>query len=188
MYNIAFNTGWKPKGLKTFTMKNMRFLIFICLITTSFASFSQGAEIKSGIVYYFTRYVEWPASRQSGDFIINVVGNDDITGHLQTMSKAKSLGSRKIVVSAVNSVADAKNCHILFLASDKLSEFNSAVLTAENNNFLLVTDESGYGKKGAGINFITKNGKPSYEINQTAVSKCGLKISSKLTTLGTVIE
>ncbi|MFY0686637.1 MAG: YfiR family protein [Cyclobacteriaceae bacterium] len=169
-------------------MKYIRILSLFCLTLLSYASYGQGAEIKSGIVYYFTRYVEWPASKQSGDFVINVVGNDEITSHLQTMSKAKSLGSRQIVVREVGSVSDAKNCHILILAGDKLDQFNTAALTAENNNFLLVTDAQGYGKKGAGINFITKNGKPSYEINQTSVNKCGLKISSKLTTLGTVIE
>lgn len=163
-------------------------MLIMLVAGMAITSNAQVAEIQSGIVFYFTKYVEWPASRQSGDFVISVVGDDEITSHLQTMAKAKTVGARKIVVNKVATADAAKGSHIIFLAPNKAGQFGTATQLASSQNALLVTNSKGYGKKGAGINFITKNGKPSYEINQGAISSCGLKISAKLTALGTVID
>lgn len=148
---------------------------------------AQDAKIKSGIIYYFTKYVEWPAAKSSGDFIICVLGNDDIKPYLDALASAKTVGTRKIVVKTINSVSEAKNANILFLPQSKNDQFANAASIAKQYNCLLVTETDGYGRKGAGINLINKGGKPSFEINESATTACKLKVSSKLTALGTVI-
>ena len=163
-------------------------MLFALLVSLAMQSYGQVGKVQSGIVYYFRSYIEWPAAKQAGDFEISVLGATDLTDYLQTLAKVKTVGSRKITVKSVTSISEAKGSHILFLAENKLDQFDGAAEIAKSNNILLVTDKNGYGKKGAGINFITKDGKPSYEINQSMVNACELKVSSKLTDLGSVIN
>jgi hypothetical protein len=51
-------------------------------------------------------------------------------------------------------------------------------------NALLVTDKSGYGRKGAAINFLMVGSKLNFEINNATINASKLKASSKLAQLG----
>lgn len=168
-------------------MKRLALFGFLTIFLFQINLQAQDAKIKSGIIYYFTKYVEWPASKSSGDFIICVVGNADIKPYLDVLAKAKTVGTRKIVVKTVNSPSEAKSANIIFLPKAKNSLFGTAVSIAKQYSCLLVTETDGYGRKGTGINLVTINGKPSFEINESATSACKLKVSSKLTALGTVL-
>ncbi len=163
----------------------LAFCVFLFSVSQTHA---QTEKIQSGIFYYFTTYIEWPPAKSTGDFVITVVGNDPIVSHLKDMAKAKRVGSRPIVVKQSSTIQAASESHIIFLGNDKLSQFSTALAVAASKNILLVTDMDGYGEKGAGINFFIKNGKPAYQINNGAIASCGLKSSSKLTSLGTEIN
>jgi len=177
------------KYLPIFEANSLRyFFLLVSLILMNFNLFAQQEKVQSGIVYYFTRYIEWPAEKSSGDFVIATLGADAMVSHLETMASAKTVGSQKIVVKNVSSVNDASDAHILILGDKNLFDLSKALGLSKARNVLVVTDESGYAKKGSGINFIVKNGKPSYEINMTSIERAGLKVSSKLTALGTVIN
>jgi hypothetical protein len=52
---------------------------------------------------------------------------------------------------------------------------------------LLITEEAGLGAKGSDINFITKDGKLAFELNQAAASKRNLKVSNTLTSMAILI-
>jgi len=148
---------------------------------------AQNTKIQSGIIYYFTTNVEWPSSKSSGDFVIGVVGSGGIISSLKELASAKKVGTRKIVIKNVSSASAGKGCHILFLTKNKSSEVEAAVGVANSSNSLLVTESSGLGKKGSGINFVIKAGKTAFEINESAINGCGLKISGKLKSLGIVL-
>jgi hypothetical protein len=51
----------------------------------------------------------------------------------------------------------------------------------------VVTEEPGQGVKGSDINFIDKDGKLAFELNQNAVNKRKLKVSTELTRLAIII-
>ena len=165
--------------------KGYLLLTLVLVIFIGTKSTAQTRKIQSGIVYYFTQYMKWPDQKQKGDFNIYVVGNDEILTHIQSMAKEKqSVGSQQIVVKNVASIGEVLNAHIVILSKNSIKDFSLATEKAQSDHFLLVTSQAGYGKKGAGINLVVKNGKPGYEINEQVISKCGLKAGSKLITLG----
>jgi hypothetical protein len=163
------------------------FLGLIMCIMLCKVAFTQDAKIQSGIVYYFTNYVEWPASKSSGDFVIGIVGSGGVTDFLQQLARVKKVGTRKIVIKKISTVSTAKGCHIIFLTKKKSAEFDAAIVLAISTKSLLVTESEGFGEKGAGINFVTKKGKTAFEINESAINSCGLKVSSKLKALGIIL-
>jgi hypothetical protein len=55
-------------------------------------------------------------------------------------------------------------------------------------NVLTVSDERGFAQQGVGINFYTEEDKVRFEINQDAVNRSGLRISSKLLSLAKIVR
>jgi hypothetical protein len=162
-------------------------LFFICIFSFS-NGFGQVKKIQSGIVYYFTQYVEWPADKQQGDFVIVVLGSDDITAHLAEMAKVRKVGSRKIVVKEINTISEAQDASIVFLPASMKSQLSSVMSYTMANSILLVSEGDKIASAGACIGFVLNAGKPGFEINTASVQSSNLKVSAKLTSLGTVVK
>lgn len=168
-------------------MKKTLLLLIICLTTIFYATAQNFAQVQSGLIYHFTKYVEWPVTMRSGDFVIGIVGTTDVSKFLQALSKSKKAGSQPIVVKKFKNVAEVTKCHIIYLPQKKSKEFTAALTKSVQNNSLLITEKNGLGKKGASINFIVQGGKPKFEVNKTAIQKAKLKINDKLVALGIVV-
>lgn len=152
----------------------------------AFTANAQMGKFETLYMYNFTKMVEWPTNKKSGDFVIGIVGKGDVNKYA-TMLNGKLVGSQKIVVKEFSSTSSASGCHILFLTTSKLGEFSAALAKSKSMNALLVTDKSGYGKKGAAINFLMLGAKLNFEINKSTMNASNLKSSSKLEQLGKVV-
>ena len=142
---------------------------------------AQDAKMQGVYIFSFTRYVQWPEEYNQGDFIISIIGDSPMVQELQNLADKKKVDGRIIKLVKINSVAEIKKCNILFLP-DNQSHLLSSVLVHTNDwSTLIVTQQEGLGKKGSCINFITKDGKPTFELNMTAVTKHQLKVFTELT-------
>jgi hypothetical protein len=142
---------------------------------------AQDAKMQGVYIFSFTRYVQWPEEYNQGDFIISIIGDSPMVQELQNLADKKKVDGRTIKLVKINSVAEIKKCNILFLP-DNQSHLLSSVLVHTNDwSTLIVTQQEGLGKKGSCINFITKDGKPTFELNMTAVTKHQLKVFTELT-------
>jgi hypothetical protein len=138
-------------------------------------------------VYSFTRYIQWPEAYNQGDFEILVLGDSPVTEELKIMAQSKKVGERPIKVTQVSSLPEIKKCHILFLPfaqSDKLSE---VIQKVNSQPVLIMTEGPGLGRLGSCINFIVKDGKLAFELNQSAFARQNLKASAELTRLAIMI-
>ena len=159
----------------------MRRCVFAALlvILCSLAS-AQEYKLHSVYVYGFTRYVEWPADYNSGDFEIFVLGDSPIIERLKEMAGSKKVGERSIKITKINSPAEIKKCNILFIPASQSAQFANVLAKTATQSILVITEEPGLGVKGSDINFITKDGKLAFELNQNAASNHNLKISNAL--------
>jgi hypothetical protein len=144
----------------------------------------QQSQVQSAYIYHFTKYMEWPSNKQSGDFVIGVVGSSPILPYLQSLAASKKAGMQKIVVKKFSSVSAATSCHMLFISSKNSSELSAAIAKGKKFNALIVTEKSGLGKKGACINFVIIGGKARFEINESAIKSNNIKVSAKLMQMG----
>ena len=154
-------------------------LAVLMIVFCNFAS-AQGYKLHSVYVYGFTRYVEWPADYSQGDFEILVLGDSPIIDQLKEMATAKKVGDRSIKVTRISSPAEIKKCNILFVPAAQSAQFATILSKTASQSILVITEEPGLGAKGSDINFITKDGKLAFELNQNAASKHNLKISNAL--------
>jgi hypothetical protein len=168
-------------------------LIFITgSLVMSFLKISAQHEtdyrIQANIIYRFTKYIDWPANKKAGDFIIGIVGDSPLYDELKSLSANKTAGNRKIVVIKMSPTASSYNCNILFITEEESSGLKRiAVLTAEAA-ILIISESDGLARKGSCINFVTVDERLKLEINKENIEQRNLKIASELLELGTIIK
>lgn len=166
-------------------MKKCASLIVLCL--TINLSFAQSYKLHSVYIYGFTRYVIWPDEHNEGDFEIMVLGETPMFEELQSLAAAKKVGDRAIKITRINSPSEIKKCNILFIPAANSDKLSDVVTRIGNKSTLIITEEPGLGTKGSHINFIQKDGKLAFELNQAAASKHNLKISNTLSGMAILI-
>jgi hypothetical protein len=151
-------------------------------------------EIKAAYLYNFGRYVEWPASARSvgdsgsPDFAIGVVGDSPVVAPLRTIAASKKVGGRAILVRQFKAATDFQPCQVLFVPAGQDPELVSAILKkARATATLIVGEEEGFALKQGQIGFYTDQNNMKFEINVGSADKVGLKISSKLLSLGRIV-
>jgi hypothetical protein len=138
-------------------------------------------------MYNFTRYIQWPSSQQSGDFVIGVLGNSEVVGNLKDMASSKKVGSQKITVNIYKSVSEIAGCHMLFVPESQSKSFSEIMDRVGSTSTLIITEKPGLGTAGSAINFIVHDGKLKFELNKTATDRANLKVSGDLSKLAIMI-
>lgn len=162
-------------------------LVVLVLAALPFMAKAQDYRIHSVFIYNFTKYIQWPSTDQSGDFIIGVLGNSPIVGSLEKLAQERKVGSRAMVIKKFSTVSEISKCHMLFIPENSSNDFEAALAKVSGQSTLIMTERKGLGSKGSGINFITVDGKQKFELNKSATEKAQLKVSTELTSLAIVI-
>jgi hypothetical protein len=149
---------------------------------------SVGYDIQANIIYRFTKYIDWPDAKKSGDFIIGIVGESPLTDALKNFIANKTAGNQKIVIKRFSSSADNFYCHILFISEDESGSLRKIALKTAGNAVLIVTESDGLALKGACINFSIVADHLKLEINKNNIEQRDLSIASELLQLGKVVK
>ncbi len=160
-------------------------VIFSALSITE--GLAQNYKMHTVFIFSFTRYIQWPDAYNGGDFEIMVLGDSPIVEELKSMAQAKKVGDRTIKVTKINAPSEIRKCNILFIPADQSQQITEILAKVTTQSILIVTEEPGLGAKGSNVNFIVKDGKLAFELNQGAASRQGLKVSNELSRLAILI-
>lgn len=144
-------------------------------------------EIHAAMLYNFIKYVQWPDDAAGGEFVVGVLGEDDVFNTLKTWYDGKPKGSKKYVIKKLGSAAEASSCQVVYVGKGKSKEFDGVKSSTTGKSVLTVTDGNGLGQKGSCINFKVIDGKLKFELNQATVTSSNLKVSGQLTSMAIVI-
>jgi hypothetical protein len=146
--------------------------------------YSQEHKFKALFVYNFTKYIEWPSSSVSDNFVIGVVNDNDLFKELRPISGTKRISGVPVLVKEFNDTDNPEGCHILIFNSSKKEYLANLVSRTLNKPVLLISDKPGLCSEGAGICFVTKNGNLNFEVSRNNISSHSLKVASQLYNLG----
>ena len=167
-------------------------LVFSTTATAQEAYIDREAKIKSAYLYKFIRYVQWPDATMAADsqFVIGSVGGSSVDTYLAAIAKTRTAKGKKLVFRRVESVQQAKSCHVLFLPNHTDSQLRNTILKELHASPVLVVGESDpvYLRLGGVITFNVVNNKVRLRLSTTNASAKGLKVSSKLARLAEVID
>ena len=169
----------------------MRTLFLLTLLAIMVGSVSAQErpthEIHAAMLYNFIKYVQWPNEGESGEFVVGVLGEDNVFNTLKQWYDGKPKGSKKYVIKKLSSAAEAAVCHVVYVGKSKNRDFDDVKASIAGKSVLTITDGSGMGQKGSCINFKVVDGKLKFELNQGVITGASLKVSSQLSSMAILI-
>jgi hypothetical protein len=168
------------------------FCISFLLLGGAFTSHAQSGTdyaVHANIIYHFTKYINWPEDKKSGDFVIGIVGESPLFDKLKLLfSSNKSVGGQRIVLRRYQPSSRTFDCHILFIGDDESSSLKKIASGTAASSILLVTESDGLARKGSCINFVIIDDRLKLEINKKNIQDRDLEIATELLNLGTVVK
>lgn len=175
---------------KSITILKLICLAGILLLSTRKVQAQQETDytVHATIIHRFTKYIDWPANKKSGDFIIGIIGDSPLYDELKSFTANKTVGNQKIVVTKISRPESYNNCHILFISEEESGSLKRIAAITAGAPVLIITEYNGLAHKGSCINFITINQRLKLEINKDNVAQRNLHIASELLDLAIIIN
>jgi hypothetical protein len=148
-------------------------------------------QVKAAFLYNFAKFVEWPAGTfpsPSAPFRVCVLGHDPFGDTLTSIVQGKSISGHAIVSSQVQSPAEARSCHVLFLSQSDPETVRLGLARLRDLPILTVGESADFLSLGGMINFVLEEDRVSFEINLEAAERHRLKLSSKLLAVARVVN
>jgi hypothetical protein len=148
-------------------------------------------EIKAAFLYNFTKFVDWPAqtfANADAPIVIGVLGDSPCLQALERLVKDRKVNGRTIVVRRIASADEARVTHMLFVGSERETQFAALEPALHSLPVLTVGESPGFATLGGAIDFVPQGDKIRFEINIDAAEQAGLKISAQLQKLATVVH
>lgn len=144
-------------------------------------------EIHAAMLYNFIKYVQWPNESEPGEFVVGVIGDENVFNTLKQWYDGKPKGTKKYVIKNLHSADEAGGCQVVYVGKSKNRDFDNIKTSVTGKSVLTITDGSGMGQKGSCINFKVIDGKLKFELNQGSVGSSNLKVSSQLSSMAILI-
>jgi hypothetical protein len=131
--------------------------------------------VKAAYLYKFGIYVEWPPgafASPTSPLNLCIVGEDPFGTALDAAVNGQRIESHPIVIRRMKTLAHDAGCHILYANAPDVHRNAEAA----RNGVLTVSDVRGVGI----INFVVKDNRVRFDVDDEAAAQSGLTISSKL--------
>jgi hypothetical protein len=156
-------------------------LMLVCSLGLSNAGTQDEYKFHGMFILNFLRYIQW--SDASQEFVIGILGDASVMPDLERSAATRMVNGKKIVIRRFSRALDlSEECKLVYIPIEKSDEL-AQVVSFVGNKSLIVTAKDGLRQKGSCINFVIKEGKWRFEINEAAAEKARLKISSELSRL-----
>ncbi len=151
---------------------------------------AQGAQAqydkyKALYIYNFTKRIDWPKDQNNGDFIMGVLGNNEIVEQLKGFTQNKKVVERPIRVEHYRSAESINRCDLLVITSRFKDLTPKLVDQYKDAPVLIITEQPG---SEGDINFRETEKALLFEINPDKIREKQLKVSQSLINLGIKIN
>lgn len=135
-------------------------------------------------MYNFVKNIKW--QDVGSEFTIGVYGSTQAFNEVKANLGSKNLNGIRFNIQSLSNAEDAKKCQLVFLPKSNRTKAATFLSQIDGLNILIVTEEDMIAE-GASISFEMKNSKLNFIINKQKTDESGLKVSSSLMSMGTVI-
>lgn len=166
-------------------------ILLAAILVAAYCRSTQAApgeyEVKAAFVHNIAKFVEWPVSPQESRVLrLCILGQEAFADAAITL-QGKAVGSRVWEVVPAASRAELRKCQVLFIGASEAENLPRLLGSLKGSPVLTVGDSEGYAEQGVTVNFYLEQNKVRFEINPSAASRAGLKISSQLLKLARIV-
>jgi hypothetical protein len=167
------------------TLLSCLFLIGITLPAYSEDAKNSEYWVKSAFIYNIFKFVD-EKDDNFETYQFCVMGEAPFISDFDHI-KNKLVNGKKIVIRQIQE-PNTSNCKAIFITSSERPRISQITSQLKQSGILTISDTSGFGKKGVMVNFFLDQNKIRFEINLGAAEESGVKISSQLLNLATIVH
>jgi hypothetical protein len=170
-------------------------LAFGFMLLLAPATRAQDAEleykVKAAFLFNFISFVEWPAGKLAAkdtDVIVGCLPDDPAAPVLARALEGKTVEGRRIKLVVFKDTDDFRDCHLLFIGRARREKVDDVLSRLKQTPVLTVSEIDQFAQRGGMINFVRHERTFRFEINLGAAERAGLRISSKLASMATIVK
>jgi hypothetical protein len=146
--------------------------------------------VKAAFLFNFARFTEWPAAAFASDdapLVLCIVGTDPFGPALDAIEK-KPVKGHPLRVDRKATEDGLSRCHVAFISRSRAGDLAEVLKPIETARVLTVSDIPDFARKGGMIGLLMEERKVRFEINVSAADRAGLKLSSQLLKLASIVK
>jgi hypothetical protein len=137
-----------------------------------------GALVKASYLYNFGKYIDWPEEEKTGNFIISVMGGDNLYQELVKNYNSKQIGLQQIEIRKLSKTLKISDCHIIYVGKENHDLLPQIAEKFQNTPTLIVS--------GSAIAFIWNESNWLFDLKTSNAQS--LYIGSTLKSLARKVE
>jgi len=148
-------------------------------------------QVKAAFLYNFPKFIDWPPGAfpdSSSPFTICLLGRDPFGRSLEDLVLNKTINGRHTAIAHAQRVGGCPVCQIIFVSSQESSHLAEITVALRGRNVLLVGESEEFAGAGGTIQFFIQDNRVRFVINTDAAERAGLKLSSKLLALASIVH
>ena len=147
--------------------------------------------VKSAFLYNFARLSQWPEGTfksPTDPFKLCLMGDDSFGLALNSI-KNKKINGHPLLIKRRVSLDEAAECQLVFISRSEEKDLQHILAYLQNYPVMTVSELANFAQKNGHIRlFLNDEYTMSLEINLQAIRNAGLRISSRILTLATIVE
>ena len=151
--------------------------------------------LKALYSYKFALFTEWPETKNNegdGGFQFCVIGKNPFGQSALAAIEGKPVKEKNIHVEVFGSglmAAESLNaCHVAFISGSEALRLPAIVHSLQHLPILTISDIPDFSGQGGMITLVKSGDHIKFEVNQNAIKRSGLAISSKIIELATLVN
>lgn len=169
----------------------MRLCLLLLLINPVHAESTSIPEVRALYLYNFAMFIRWPDKAfptRNSPIRYCVLGGRALRRTLARLLENEKVKGHPLVLEPPETPIDASHCHLLYV-DDTLTDDEDQLITAlENQPVLTVGASRSFPHNGGMIALVRKGRRIRPLVNMKAVEQSGIRISSKLLQLSTLLS
>ncbi len=144
----------------------------------------QQPKVRAIFLLQFARYTSWPKDDNAQDFVMTVIGSEDVANELRQLTKGKAVQGRPIEVVESDEPRNLPKSDVIYLDAQYADMTKSVIGSQYGRRMLLVGGEGGMCDKGAQVSLIGEGDKVNFEWSKRNIEKAGIRINPKVLNMG----
>ena len=148
-------------------------------------------QLKAAFLFNFAKFIEWPASTFStpqAPFSICIFGDDPFGPVIDATLRGQNVEGHPVMIQRTRDASRLRHCQVAFISASEKDHLRDIFQSVHGANVLLVGETAGFASAGGAIQFQMQDGHVRFSINPGAAERAGLRVSSRLLSLATIIH
>ncbi|GAA5213646.1 YfiR family protein [Corallincola platygyrae] len=165
-------------------------MLLLGLPKFSMAAQADRFSVQAALLQKISHLMAWPekALKNTDRLNICVLGNRATYEQFTQVYRNISFFGKSVDSTLLDRSTPIDSCHILYFDTGFKKEASQFARNNQGKPILMVGTEAGLASAGVHLNFIVKKGRVMFELNRSAMTSSGFKVSPQLLKYASVVE